>query len=507
MAKSTGDERLTLKYLLGDKYNPKQVEFIKAPEFEVSWVGGIGAGKTFAMCIDAFKHAATFSRAKVLMGRRTIEELYRNPKPAFFEIMKKKGLVPFFSHPKTWDYREGTNYCRLITGAEIIFSNLDDADKFKNIEYTSVYVDQLEEIDFDVYDMLLLRCRSSHVPPQHRHVKSAANDEGDNWVRKRFLTYEPPHVRSTEPLAQRKLIRGNSFENPHLDPGAVAQLKAMTASKQSRYVFANMDGQSSDVLPKLIVVPPIAIPAHWPRWVGVDPARSTGITCAEWVTVNPDKEKHGPILPNAPHFYKEYWSEDREAETHAVAIMNNENRRVQKIVMDASSWAGTIKSNKYGTLSVADLYVRAGLPCTPSTGDQWTRVLLFLEASRRGMTVSEDCRNLIRQAPQYRTDDLQQRRIVAKARYHAVDAGGYALSHLPIRASALDLRILGPAYEIQTTDPTSVAHWERELSMLPFRKGRESLVTPGLDEEELHREGLETEAMDSKRTPEEADAW
>jgi len=495
------DTRLSLKHLLGDSYHPLQPELILAPEFEVAAVTGMGAGKTYAACCAAIRQAARFPGSRILVSRFTYDELIKSTKHTFFELVKAKNLVDYFEKPVRWDVREGTNYARMTNGSEFFFSNLEaKLDKHKNIEYSMVVIDQAEEIPYEVTELLRLRCRLNTVPPDERHVIYLANDEGDNWLRRRFLTFEAPHGRPTA-KAGRKLIRGTSLENPYLDEGVRAQYLTLPPELQQRWVYATMAAGSSRLIPDFRVVKPFPIPPHWPRWLGVDPARSTGVTCGLLVTINPDKEpyvaegvdgKPVAIMPNSPHFFAEYWAEGRDAEEHArgISIMiGPHNPRAR--VMDQTAWHAAIQSKRLGSITVADLYIQAGLPVAPSSGDEWTRVMLYVTAHRRGLTVSEACSNLRRQGPEYRIKGQMGAfgapiKIASKQKFHAVDAGGYALSTLPTKVAPVDIRELLPAFDIpEHLDEGSKKHWQEMRRHLPMRRGNESVVTLGYDENDF----------------------
>jgi hypothetical protein len=477
----------------------------------------MGAGKTYALCVGALRHAAKWPGANVLISRLTFRELIDSTKRQFFEMVENKKLIELFVKPKRWDYREGTNNARLTNGSEITFANLEPnrLDKLKNLEFSFVGIDQAEEIGYDTYQLLLLRCRLSSVPHEDRHVVAIANDEGDNWLRRRFLTFEPPHGRPTS-VATRRLIRGSSLANPHLDIGARSQLLSLPPEVQARYVFATMEAGTSRLIPDFRQVDHFEPPRHWPRFLGVDPARSTGVTCAVWITVNPDKEAFKGVEPNAPYIYKEYWMEGREAEIHAKVINDLTGpHKLRARVMDKSAWATGLLSRKMGSVSVAQLYINSGLAVGPSDGDEWARVMLFLEAQRRGLVVSRECRNLLRQGPEYRvkgqqvidyTGATKDLKIVAKQKYHSIDAAGYALSHIPTRITAVDISIVEEAFEIsETLDPGSRAHWEAVRSQMPKMRGRQSVVTAGLDDGEFMPDDLP--ASWDKGTYEDALAW
>jgi hypothetical protein len=488
------DDKLSLSHLLGQKYNRIQKEIILAQEYEVAAVTGMGAGKTYALCAAAFRHAAKWPGANVLVARLTYRELIDSTKRQFYEMVENKGLKEFFVKPIRWDYREGTNHARLSNGSEFTFANLEPGklDKLKNLEYSFIGIDQAEEIEYSTYQLLLLRCRLSSVPPEDRHVVAIANDEGDNWLRRRFLTFEPPHGRPTV-KATRRLIRGSSLDNPHLDDGARAQLLSLPQEVQQRYVFATMDAGSSRLIPDFRIIAAFEPPRHWPRFVGIDPARSTGVTAAIWVAINPDEKEYQGVKPNAPYVYKEYWAEGRDAEDHAEAIQKITGPNQPRArIMDRSAWASTLLSKRKGSISVAQLYVNEGLPLAPSSGDEWARVMLFLEAQKRGLVVSEDCYHLRRQGPEYRvkgqavidyTGSTKDLKISAKQKFHTIDAAGYAFSAMPTRVAPVDVREILPMYDIpDEVDYHSRKHWEEHRRHLPLTRGRESIITPDFDE-------------------------
>jgi len=530
----------TLRHLLGDKHNPKQVDFILAPEFEVCFVGGMGGGKSYAACVACIRHAIRFPNAKILIARSTEDELFKNPKPLFFEIVKSKGLLSYFDKdkPKVWDYTERTNYARLTNGSEFFFAGLYGTtsvsaamDRFKNVEYSLIFIDQMEELEeyFPLYELLLQRTRYSAAPPNERHILGVANDEGDNWIRRRFLTYEPPHTRSSDPLAQRRLVRTISWDNPHLDEGARAQLRQMSPEAQSRYVLAEMNAGNAMLIPKFRKVKPFEVPAHWPRWCGIDPAKSSGVTCAEWVAANPDpepfdvtfvddnnNEEPGKIMPNAPHFYQEYWDEGREIETHAEAMIKlSYPYKLQGWSMDHTAWHEAARTRRLGHINIAAFYVKSGIPAQPSSGDEWARVQLFTIMTKRGLTVSTNCKHLIRQAPDYRiagqwlrTGDGSMRpmKIAAKSKYHSVDAGGYALAMVPTRVNAVTMQgVQAPFLISKAADEDSQRYWKQVLVQLPHQ--RESRVTSGYDESEFNADITSTEDVEEKFRSEEDELW
>lgn len=492
---ATAAEKLSLSHLLGKDYNKLQKDLILAPEYEIAAVTGMGAGKTYALCVAAFRHCMKFPGANALISRLTFRELIDSTKRQFFEMVNDKGLTEFVTLPKRWDYREGTNMVRFANGSEITFANLEPGrlDKLKNIEYSWIGIDQAEEIGFDTYQILLFRCRLNSVPGDQRKVISIANDEGDNWLRRRFLTFEAPHGRPSAGTT-RRLLRSSSLDNPHLDEATRINYLSMPKEIQARYVYATMAAGSTRLIPDLRTIDPFEPPAHWPRWLGIDPARSTGVTCAIWIAVNPDDSEFKGVKPNAPFIYREYWSEGRNAEDHAAAIVAATGPySCRGRIMDKSAWSSTSLSKKSGNINVAQMYVNAGLGLAPSEGDEWARVALFISNHKRGMVVARDCHNLLRQGPEYRvrgqamfdhTGTAKNLKIVGKQHFHTVDAAGYAMGSIPTRIVANDLTEIEDAYKIgDTIDLHSRRHWEADLARHPKMRGRESIITAGLDDD------------------------
>jgi len=136
--------------------------------------------------------------------------------------------------------------------------------------------------------------------------------------------------------------------------------------------------------------------------------------------------------------------------------------------------------------------------------------MLYIEGSKRGLTIARDmCPRLIEQAPRYRVKGQLgvsgKPLIVAKSRFHAVDAGGYALSLVPTRVAFVEIRPIRDAISMpDTLDDASRRHWESWSTQFPKMRGRESVVTQGFDEDEFHREDDNTDPFSAGRATEEA---
>ena len=459
-------------------------------------ITGFAAGKTRGACAAAIVHAVRFPRAKILLGRKTYAETVNTVKQPFFQMAEPLYEAGWFIRPDKWDYREGTNHARLINGSQFIFSNLDDPVKFRNEEYSLVIVDQAEEIDEVLWETLTGRIRWNETPPEAWQIIAAANDNGHNWLWRRFVQFPTLHAENPRrcrlhpycifeeghpsaegfpqdlPCSTRRFFHGTTLDNKHnLSPRYLAVLLSHPPQWQKHFIYATMEGGAGRLLPDPIVIPFLEPPQHWPKWRAIDHALNSPC-CCYWITVNSDEFEHRGIAPNSIYVYREYWQEKRSVDQHAAGIIAASGKeRYYDTVIDRSTFNLTQSRRDGGRVSIADLYAEEGLPCSPSVGDPFARVERIISAHNRGLVISNLCPNLIRQMPDYyaeagKADGLYK--IVNKSSFHSVDALGYGLMVIP-QKSISDADLYGgskPDYLRKSgVDPLNRRHhlleWQR----------------------------------------------
>jgi len=128
--------------------------------------GGFGSGKTLALIIKLILLLLCFSGNRILLGRKTISDLERAFLPDFFEIV-----------PKKWyKYKVKQGIIEFFNGSEIILFGLDSLQsgsasdikkaqqKLKSLNLGAYFIDQLEEVEYDVVKVLNSRLRRTNVP-------------------------------------------------------------------------------------------------------------------------------------------------------------------------------------------------------------------------------------------------------------------------------------------------------------------------------------------------------
>lgn len=450
-----------LSDLLGSHPAPIQVQLLGASEHEVGMITGYAAGKTRGICAKVIEHCIKYPQAKALVGRKTFLEMVNTVKQPFFVMADQLHRAGWITKPTNWDYREGTNNLRFRNGSQIFFSNLDDPIKFRNEEYSLVVVDQAEEILEELWETLLARIRWALVPAVGWQAIAAANDEGHNWVWRRFVETTKKHNENPQrcqkdeqcvfldghpneegeprdiPCATRRFFHGTTLDNKHnLSSRYLASLLSNPSKKWiDRFIFATMEGGSGRLLPNPRIVEHFDPPRHWPRYRAIDHGLNSPCCCL-WITANIDSAPIGGVSPGALYVYKEYWEAESSVDQHAKRILDlSKGESVLNTVIDRSTFYRTQSRQEGGRVSLADLYAEEGLYCTASVGEPFPRVERIVMAHNRGMAVSDRCVNTIRQMPEYYAEQSRisgEFRIVNKSDFHAIDALGYGLMVIPM---------------------------------------------------------------------------
>lgn len=486
-------------------------------------ITGFAAGKTRGVCAAAIEHAVRYPGAKILIGRKTYNETVNTVKQPFFAMATILRDGGWFAKPRKWDYREGTNQAQLVNGSQFLFSNLDDPVKFRNEEYSMVIVDQAEEINEELWEILIARIRWAKVPSSSWRAIAAANDNGHNWMWRRFVAFPTDHARSLKrcrldpmcvfddghpndrdmpqdiPCSTRQFFHGTTLDNKHnLAPRYLSVLLSHDWSWQQRFIYATMESGEGRLLPDPKVVEYFKPPSHWPKWRALDHALNSPACCL-WLTVNIDERPFGGVDPDAVYVYREYYEPERSIDQHTRGILDSSTgERYQCDVMDKSAFHLTQSRTGGIRVSIADLYREESdgkLLWVPSVGEPFARVERIITAHRRGLAIARDCRHLLKQMPEYYAEASKSSglfKIVNKSDFHAVDALGYGLMVIPINAARELAEEPGeskPDYMKREMDPIERVHHEKELRR--FKKAEEEFTrqnTPGVFQQADPRE-------------------
>jgi phage terminase large subunit len=158
-------------------FNEIYIPFLNAEERYQLFYGGAGSGKSVFIAsrivMDCFKGRNTLVTRQVASRIRS---------SCFNEILK---AIRRFDAMHCFEIREGLITC-TYTGAQVLFSGLDDADKLKSITpergvITDIWIEEATETDYDSFKQLDKRLRGAS-PHKKRMTLSFNPSDKSHWI-------------------------------------------------------------------------------------------------------------------------------------------------------------------------------------------------------------------------------------------------------------------------------------------------------------------------------------
>ncbi len=303
---------------------PKQEIFLYAtldrPDTRFIWyVGGFGSGKTFVGSHTASRLALRAPKGRGLIARNTLVDLKATTIKTFFEVLDPRLI-------KKWNKTE--NLLTLINGHEIYFWGLDDIEKLKSLELGWFWIDEVNEVDENKFDILKGRLRHKAQPKRVGFLTS--NSEGKNWTYKQFVLGKG--IRAEADHAKYLTIKAPSNENTYLPQDYLEVLNSYTGDLYERYVLASWNVFEGQIFPDfhrgIHVIKPFAIPAEWKKIGGIDHGErnpSTFLWCA--------LTNKGDLV-----FYREYKQSGEFVDQHIKNIYElNAGEKIEYVEIDPST--------------------------------------------------------------------------------------------------------------------------------------------------------------------------
>jgi phage terminase large subunit len=197
---------LTLPQGLEGKY----MTFLTDDRFtEMAFIGGFGTAKTDALVTSVLRDAYEYPGATLVLlrdelvnlKRTTLADLLSKAPELTAHHSKTESVITF--HPvKCADgvVRTSKLYCfGLMTG--------DYKQKLKSLQPFRIYIDEADKVYEEMVDMCVLRIRQKAYHRESgklgkNQVKIVANDEGNNWIWRRFIGKPHPGMAMDPEWAQ-----------------------------------------------------------------------------------------------------------------------------------------------------------------------------------------------------------------------------------------------------------------------------------------------------------------
>lgn len=184
--------------------NPVQWEFVTTGARFSLYIGGIGAGKSFAGAVRAIERAMSHPRSLGLVGAPTYTMLRDATQRTFFELLPRE-LIANFSQSR--------RHLALVNGSEVLFRSLDEPDRARGMNLAWYWLDEAPLCGHYAWQVLKGRLRQ-------RGFETAAWATGtprgrDGYWRDFEATPLPGHA----------LFRASTYANAHnLPPGYIAEM-------------------------------------------------------------------------------------------------------------------------------------------------------------------------------------------------------------------------------------------------------------------------------------------
>ena len=427
--------------------NPKQHEFLSAPERYVAYGGARGGGKSWAARIKAALLALGFDGITILILRRSYPELTQNHIGPLRDMLEPHGAM-YSDKDKTLH----------IGKSRIIFGYLDSDSslrRYQGNEYDDVIIDEATQIPWEWFDKLKPCVRGANNFPKHIFLTCNPGDIGHAWVKRLFIDRD---FLPNENPDDYRFIKATVYDNSTLlekDPEYVKNLESLSPGLREAWLLGSWDVFAGQYFtewdPSVHVVQPFAIPQSWRRYFTMD--YGLDMLAAYVIALDPQGRAYvvrelyesGLIISEAAAAVKSLCAGEDIFQYFAPPDLWNRNRDTGR--------------------SVAEIFLENDIPLTRTDNERingWMDMHEYLRATvdeqgqrNAGLRVFSSCRNLIRCIPLLQYDEKKPNDVAGEPHEltHAPDAIRYFCAGRPYAAPPERKKPLVLPYELRDDEP------------------------------------------------------
>ncbi len=233
---------MIMKYKLLDT----QKEFLEIPHkyaLDVAvYQGGYGSGKTFAGSLLGILLALKFPGIRGLVGAQT------------YTLVRDTTLQTYLEHLDNMHFVDGIDYKWVSTeqkltfknGSEILFRHFDEPNKLKSLNLGFVEIEEMSDIPYDTFKMLLARMRQKISPKwkdfTYRIFGHTNPEIQKGWIYNTFYVNRPKNYR---------LICAPTTQNIYLPKGFCEELKKLYDEQYYKtFVLGQIGNYSTNLVVK-----------------------------------------------------------------------------------------------------------------------------------------------------------------------------------------------------------------------------------------------------------------
>jgi len=270
---------------------PKQREFIESRTLYTAYGGARGGGKTHALRVGAFSGALKYPGIKILIIRRTYNELREN----HIEPMVK--MVP----QQLATYNGSIYLMRFENGSTIKFGHYNgDASEleYQGQEYDWIFMDEATQFTEHQFRILGGCLRGVNNIPKHFYLTCNPGGIGHAWVKRLFIKREfktnCENPEENENPKDYKFIKALVEDNKLLvqsSPQYLQMLSNLPEKMRAAHRYGDWDALSGAYFEEFSaakhVIKPFPIPKAWRRYRAFDYGVRDMFACL-WIAVDPD---------------------------------------------------------------------------------------------------------------------------------------------------------------------------------------------------------------------------
>ena len=224
----------------------KQREFIEIPHSEsldvAIYQGGYGSGKTWCGALLGILLCKKYPGCKGLVGAKEYELVRKTTLAAYLEHLENFGYI----QDKDYTYNKVDKIIKFSNGSEILFSALEDPEKFKSLNLHWAEIEEASQITDSSFKQLLGRLRNTYrgknwVDFRYRLFGHTNPQADKGWIWHRFVEQKKENYR---------LIIAPTTNNIYLPPHFIQSMKE---SFDEEYYRINVLGEFGDYSSGLVV--------------------------------------------------------------------------------------------------------------------------------------------------------------------------------------------------------------------------------------------------------------
>lgn len=409
-----------------DAPQPKQREFMGLKNRYIGFGGARGGGKSWSLRVKAILLCARYEGIKVLLIRRTYDELYENHIEPLLVMLGNNV-----------DYNDGKKRILFPNGSVIKFGYLrNDRDilRYQGLQYDVVMIDEATQFQEEHFDIFKACLRGANDFPKRMYLTCNPGGVGHAWVKRLFVDRAFTKDECPDDYA---FVRSLVYDNKILmekDPEYERNLHTLPEKYLRAWLYGDWDifvGQYFTMWNRDVhIIDNFVPPADWARYVSMDYGRDM-FAC---YFVAMDGQGNAYVYKE---IYKSELMASEAAELLKSYIQADENIRYFYAPPDL--W----NKNNHSGRSTADVFALSGIKLHKVNNDrelgwldlaEWLRVVKDEQGEDTArLKVCRCCDNLIRTLPAVQFDPKRPNDIANEPHEltHAPDAIRYFCAGMP----------------------------------------------------------------------------